>query len=165
MIGIQRYPTALLETLGAKSGGSTPIATDELLQLSLDASEFYVQSLSQVDTAVIAVNAQGFSGSAALQVPTGEVWRVRSVTAYTAAALGAGQTLDLQPAMQDGNAVARVICGTTSDTGGVGVSVSVGWDLRTPRLFPPGWRAGCFVRNVVAGPVNVTIVLDYDRLR
>jgi len=129
MILVQRYPTALLETLGAKSGGQTPVMTDDNLQVSLDASEFYAQATAEVLLGTVSCAALGFNGTAALRVPAGEIWRVRSVSVFTAA-LGAGQTLDLQPAMQlFGTGI--VLCGTTSDAAAVGVAVSVGWDFRT----------------------------------
>lgn len=161
---IQRFPTALLETLGAKSGGQTPVMTDENLKLVLDASEFYAQATSEVVLATVSAAALGFNGNAALRVPSGEIWRVRAVTCYTPAALGAGVSLDLQPAMQL-LGTSSILCGTTSDAGTAGIAISVGWDFRTPRLFPPGWQAGCFVRNLVAGPVNVNVCIDFDRLR
>jgi len=163
-ISIQRHPSALLETLGAKSGGQTPVMTDENLKLVLDASEFYAQATAEVLVATVSPAAAGFIGSATLRVPPGEIWRVRSVTCYCTAVLGAGVTLNFQPAMQQ-LGTSLIICGTTSDIATVGEQGSVGWDLRTPRLFPPGWQAGAFVRQVVAGPVNVNVCLDFDRLR
>lgn len=160
---IQRHPSALLETLGAKSGGQTPVQTDENLKLVLDASEFYAQASAEVLLASVSAAALGFNGTSALRVPAGELWRVRSVSVFSAA-LGAGQTLDLQPSMQLVG-TSTLLVGTTSDAATVGIALSVGWDFRTPRIFPPGWQAGCFVRNLVAGPVNVQVAVDFDRLR
>lgn len=161
---VQRYPTALLETLGAKSGGQTPVQTDENLKLVLDTSEFYAQATSEAVAGVSNAGGLGFNGAGAnLLVPAGQIWRVRSISCYTVA-LGAGQTLDLQPAVAYLTS-ASLLCGTTSDSATVGIALSVGWDFRTPRLFGPGWQIGCFVRNLVAGPINVNVVADFDRLR
>jgi len=163
MILVQRYPTALLETLGAKSGGQTPIQTADDLALVMDTGEFYAQALAEVVAQTVAVAATGFfSGGASLVVPAGQVWRARSLSLFSQA-LGAGQTLDIVPAALFANN--QIIVGPAGSRGTVGLICAVGMPFTTPRLFGPGWTFGVQCRELVAGPVNVTVSLDFDRLR
>ena len=163
LLHIQRYPTGLLDVLGSKTGGMTPNLAEDRIRIMVDGTEFYAQATSRVAQGTAAVAALGFGGGGTLIIPTGQLWRVRSVTNYTAA-LGAGVSLDLQPAARDSANTISILCGTTSDAGTVGIALSVGWDLRTPRIFTAGWQFGSFVRNLVAGPVTVTTIVDYDLL-
>lgn len=162
---IQRYPVGLLELLGAKTGGLTPALAEERTRIVVDATEYYAQSTSRIAQFTFTLTGLARNGSTSLIIPTGELWRVRSVTCYSNAALAAATTIDLQPCAWNNANVSELLCGTTSDAATAGVALSVGWDFRTPRIFPAGWRFGSFVRNFVIGTAPpITTVVDYDLL-
>lgn len=167
---IQRFPTALLDLLGMKAGGVTPVELGAQLVSTVDTWALY--SLDRLVLKTGTSSALGAAGSifpsagTPTTVPAGELWDVWSVVLEVTggAALAAGTTYRVAPvnARFGLTAAAELLAPYQSFTVGekpiVGAVFRPGTYLARPTDAILGWAAGVTVGTAVTWDISVLCV-------
>lgn len=158
---INKLPLGLLSFLGIKNGGQYPQHLQADLGASFELLDWYLQTNSISANLNANVTAVGFNAGW-YTVPTGETWAVLAAQVNSQAVLGAGVSLGMFGAFT--RSALQIIptaltpVGATATTGAVSVASS---QTGTIALVPPGGLIGVYCHNLVAGPVSVTLTLNY----
>jgi len=164
---VSRYPSGYLELMGVKSQGTTPPDVADAVMPVVDMTEFYAKgaSLSAFASTAVAVTTTGNYGAASgFQVPTGELWRVHSVSITANANLAVGTVYRCRPCVWDSSRGAYLV-GPDACSGIATERPAITWHWNTPIIWTPGWQFGLWCESVTLGTgQSWAIYLDYDRL-
>jgi len=164
---INRLPAGLLSFLGIKNGGRNPQFLSEQLSPTFELLGWYLQSNSLSLQANGNVTAVGFNANW-FTVPAGETWAVLSAQVNSQAALGAGVTIAfggawIRSALQVLPSPLTVYSPAfTVGAVAVAASAPAGGPVT---LVPPGGVIGVYCSQLVAGPVNTTLTINYVPLQ
>lgn len=152
-ITINRVPTGLLALLGSKVAGRSPANMLEVVQPGIDFTPFYLAGAMEWQVATVNVAAVGRALST-LVVPQNELWFVHLFTVTCGAGLGAGQAIQIAPAINvTVTGVDRNLqVGEYSTLGATGDQPSAA--NMYPFVALPGSVFAVAISRLTAGPVN-----------
>jgi hypothetical protein len=160
---VQRLPRGLLDALLMKGTGDLPHELGEELVSTIDATSFYLGDTFRAQSSLTNVcNAVGAYSGLTLGVPPGEIWIPTALSVLTAA-LGAGQTYNVSPAIFRNNFNAFEILPAISQAT-AGQAVATGWQFGNMTQLRPGDAVGCHVNQVTAGATAMGIYISYYRV-
>lgn len=163
---IGRYPSGYLELLDAKSNGTTPPDASEFVQPVIDVTAHYALGVQRVVSGNTgSVGTTGFfSVGGSLQIPTGELWRVKQVH-VTGTALAAATTYRLRPGVANTGVTGQFLLGPDSAAAIAAGRPAAAWEPQRELLLQPGWSFGLWCEEVTLGTAQVfTVTVLYDRL-
>lgn len=160
-LDIQRPARGLLDALGMKGSGETPIALNRELQLNFDASQLYLyDARRQIEGAGPAPVAGSFQS--ATSVPAGEFWIMANITwAWVSDAVGATR---LRPGYVRPGGGYHLL--ETEQVISAGAALTYTWarDFDYGSLIlQPGWAIGFFTTSYTA-TVSTSWRVDYYRV-
>lgn len=160
---IQRFPRGLLSYLSLKGTGDAPHLLASELAATIEIGPLYWADLNRSSDANTG-NMGAIGYFAGLTVPTAEMWLLMNLTCTTAA-LGAGTSYNLAPAMQRvGTGVTKVLGVSQDATTGQIISTGATFSPYSLILYP-GDTLGAVVRFGTFGvPIPSRIIADYTRL-
>lgn len=163
---IQRPPAGLLELLGLRGTGNTPVALEDYLRGTLDLTTLYMAPLARnVRGATGVAAANGFFAGTGLVIPTGEIW-VLTALAASSSNMAAGESYRLAPAVSLGGAVNTLEIFTQGQQSAAGITQRIGTGVQVDLydLYGPGSSFGVYVTDVVAGAHVFSVDVSYFRL-
>jgi len=163
---IQRPPAGLLELLGLRGTGITPVALEDYLRGSLDLTVLYMAPLGRtLRGATAAVGATGFFAGTGLAVPTSEIWVCTAISA-SSSNMAAGESYRLCPAVSRGGSVNTLELFREGEQTASGVTQRIGTGVNIPLydLYGPGDSFGIYCTDVTAGAHVFSVDVSYYRL-
>lgn len=148
---INRIPGGLLGFLGIKNGGRNPDALAGYVQGCMDLTDWYLQTNRLYMRTGINIAALNFTNF--YTAPPGEFWYIQHASFITSV-LGAGQTIQAVPCVQDASGLRQVAVADTPAAATVGAVFSV-----QARDFwvMPGESLGIYTTQLAAGPIVAPI--------
>jgi hypothetical protein len=156
---VNRIPGGLLGFFGIQSGGRNPESISPGLLAQIDLTQWYFGTNRVYLRSSVNIAATFFTP--VYQVPLGEHWYCENIC-YVSPTLGAGQTLETMPCLQDASGTRQntLIQMPGSRTVGAVYAVTAGGFF-----MAPGEQLGLYTTQLVAGPVNAGVyTLAYARL-
>lgn len=156
MAVINKLPLGWLGFFGIKNGGRYPEEASSVLSPTWDMAQLYLYTNAIISSDLLSASAVG--SLTFKTVPNGEVWAVL-LQAAQSATLTAGQSFQMCTNWTDPAVTTNIENGQSSILAGVGGRATCIND----RVFfaGPGSRLGITCNAIAAGPVNVTLKLQY----
>lgn len=161
MSGVNRQPTGLLGFLGIKNFGRNPGVLSDTISLTWDGRDLYLQDAAEI--AQFSSSIPSVGSLPCFTPPEGEVWYCWNY-AVRSATLGAGEQLDIYPAILSQNNAVVMQIGHSGTLASVAGDIAGGWTDR-PLVLSKGASLGVIARHFVAGaPITYSAQLRFTRM-
>lgn len=146
---VNRVPSGLLGYLDMKARGQNPRLLDGNVSASVDLDRWYEQQQREIPFTLITPAGVGFVGVGT--VPQGQLWILRSISAYSTAALLAATTIRISACLQLAAAAGNIaLCPVGEQLSfTVGERIAVGWV--GSYVLRPGDAVGYWVSQYTVG--------------